>query len=274
MPEGFRRRRAAIAVALSLGLGALLAAQGLDLGAAPSPTDSAAIADLPSVGLWMLNGSGSIAHWLGEKVRGKTLQEPINVIIVDGVSRTETEAIARLEAACEKSEFEKRIGHSGGYQAYIGGMLFDQIPRDKLKAFSDGPFEFSNNHGRLFGPAPLKAGYLFTGAFSREHANIMTKTKHLFSSFNQARDAFARAMERSGYYEVAGFAALGSAIVDSTEFTTMDHDGVAVLLRALPVPIRPAPRPSPPEATPDAAPSGIPPPPAAPWSLYPGLPSR
>jgi hypothetical protein len=241
-------------VALAFAFSADLSAQSLDFDAAPRPTDSIALESLPRIGLWMLDGAGGVAHWLGESIKGRTLQEPINLVIVDSISKTKQEALARLVAACEKSEFEKRSGHSSGYSAYIGGELYSQIPSEKMTAYSDGPFEFSNNHGRLFGPAAWGSGFVFIGAFSREHTNLMTRVKHLFSSFTMARDAFARAMERSGHYEIAGFLPLGNAIVASTEFTTGDHDGVAILLMAVPtaaaakdkrapVPIEPAPEP-------------------------------
>ncbi len=243
---------AALAFAFSFDL----SAQSLDFDASPRPTDSIAVESLPRIGLWMIDGAGSVAHWLGESIKGRSIQEPINIVIVDTISKTKEEALARLVAACEKSEFEKRPGHSGGYSAYIGGELYSQIPSEKMTAYSDGPFEFSNNHGRLFGPAPWGSGFVFIGAFSREHTNLMTRVKHLFSSFTMARDAFARAMERSGHYEVAGFLPLGNAIVASAQFTTGDHDGVAILLLALPttaagkakpapLPLEPAPEPVP-----------------------------
>ncbi|MGO8692783.1 MAG: hypothetical protein ACLQMF_03830 [Rectinemataceae bacterium] len=229
------RRFAVAFTVLALALPLSAWAQSLDFDALPSPTDGVEIESLPKIGLWMINDAGSVAHWLGEKIEGRLIQEPINMIIVDELSQTEDEALARLNAACERSEFEKRPGHSIGYSAYIGDLRYSQIPRGKMSAYADAPFEFSNNHGRLFGPAPWASGFVFTGAFSREHTNLMTKVKHLFGSFTVARDAFARAMEKSGRYEISGFIPLGNAIIGSASFTTGDHDGVAILLRAIPI---------------------------------------
>ncbi|HUW42586.1 MAG TPA: hypothetical protein VMV90_16400 [Rectinemataceae bacterium] len=249
-----KRRRTALVLAISaLGLFSRLFAQGLDSAAAPRPTDSATPESLPSIGLWMINSSGVIAHWLGEKIEGRAIQEPINIIIVDSLSKDGEEAMARLTSACEKSEFEKRVGHSGGYSAYIDGEVYPQIPKEKMSAYSDGLFEFPNNHGRLFGPAPWGSGFVFIGAFSRERTNIVTRVMHLFTSFDQARDAFARAMARSGRYEIAGFVPLGNAIVGSSEYTTGDHDGIAVLLRAIPAPGKAAPAARKPVVEPSAA---------------------
>ena len=41
------------------------------------------ISNLPEFGKWMLDRSGSPAHWLGEIYDEKKLREPINVVLVD-----------------------------------------------------------------------------------------------------------------------------------------------------------------------------------------------
>jgi len=38
---------------------------------------------LPDLGKWMLDHTGSAAHWFGEIYNGKKLREPINVVILD-----------------------------------------------------------------------------------------------------------------------------------------------------------------------------------------------
>jgi hypothetical protein len=199
----------------------------------PSPSDTARPAGLPEIGKWMIAPGGGIASWLGWRYGSKELREPINVILFDGIAKTGDEAYARLEAAAGDVEFEMRIGHSTGYTALIGGIGFEQLPQGKGKAISDGPFELSNNHGRIFGPFRWKEGWLFTAAFSRESVDLATKVKHHFTSFNRARDAFAWALDEGGAYKVEGFVPLGNSILGSAELCTGDHDGLAVLLSAV-----------------------------------------
>jgi hypothetical protein len=194
--------------------------------------DVAIVQGLPPIGKWMIAPDGSIAHWLGAPYRGKTLLEPINILVFDSISQSGEEAYARLEAAAVKVEFEMRSGHSSGYSASLGGAVFEQLPSGKGKAISDGPFEFANNHGRIFGPLRWENGWLFSAAFSREFTEVTPKVRHFFASFDQARDAFAWALDRGGSYKVERFVPLDNAIVDSTEICTGDHDGLAVYLVA------------------------------------------
>jgi hypothetical protein len=202
----------------------------------PSPSDVVRPAypafELPELGEWMIAPDGRIASWLGYRYLGKELREPINVIVYDSFAKTEDEAYARLVAAAAVEEFEMRPGHSTGYAAHIGGMAFEQLPPGKGKAISDGPFELANNHGRIFGPFRWKEGWLFTAAFSREHTDVASKVMHHFRSFNQARDAFAWALDREGTYKVAGFVPLNNAVIGFPDIGTGDHDGLAVFLAA------------------------------------------
>jgi hypothetical protein len=140
--------------------------------AAPGARDVARPAGLPEIGKWMIAPDGNIASWLGWKFRAKELREPINVIVFDALAKTADEAYARLEAAAGDVEFEMRIGHSSGYTALIGGIGFEQLPQGNGKAISDGPFELSNNHGRIFGPYRWKEGWLFTAAFKIGRAHV------------------------------------------------------------------------------------------------------
>src|SRR5262245_15212368 len=43
----------------------------------------AASPGLPAIGKWMIDHSGTVAHWLGAHLEGKRLYEPINVILID-----------------------------------------------------------------------------------------------------------------------------------------------------------------------------------------------
>jgi hypothetical protein len=228
---GIRNALAPILLFLAL---ATAAGEAPRVPAPPDPADSASVAGLPAIGKWMIGVGGGIANWLGRPYRGRTLLEPINVIVYDPISKTEEEAYARLESAGVAVEFEMRDGHSTGYSARIGGAVFEQLPRGQGKAISDGPFEFANNHGRLFGPYRWAGGWLFTGAFSRETADLVTKVKHHYASFDQARDAFAWALDGGGRYEVSGFVPLGNALLGSPLLCSGDHDGLAAYLVAKP----------------------------------------
>lgn len=197
------------------------------------PTEKTAPPGFPAIGLWMLSRDGSVADWFGELYRGKRLLEPINVIIEDPIATSSAEAVARLLAACEKAGFPHRDGHSSGYSALIGNAVLPQFPPGAKGNFSDALFAFSNDHGRIFGPIEWKGAYIFTGAFSREGVDVVTKVKHPFLSFDRARDAFTQNMTSNGEYRVSDFVSLGNAILVDDAITTGDHDGVAVLLKAI-----------------------------------------
>ncbi len=219
-----------------LALSLLLAASASPLAAQASPkgepSEAASPAGLPAIGLWMLR-EGKVADWLGGPHLGKRLLEPINVIIVDPFAASAADAVARLSAACEKAEFELREGHSSGYSALIGGEVRRQSPPGTEESYSDAPFEVSNNHGRIFGPVAWMGSYVFTGAFSRESVDLVSKVKHQYESFDRARDAFTQKLSAKSDYRIASFVLLGSAILGDPALTTGDHDGMAVLLEAI-----------------------------------------
>jgi hypothetical protein len=153
---------------------------------------------------------------------------------VDSVARSADEARTRLLQACRAAGYRSREGHSGGYRGYLGGVLFHQLPTTAGHAFSNEPFELHNNHGRIFGPFPLKGGWLFIGALSREKFDPRTKTEHVFVSFNQAREDFARKLDEATGYKITGHVELANSLADDPALTTGDHDGRAVVLKAQP----------------------------------------
>ncbi len=183
-----------------------------------------------AIGKWMIGPDQHPARWLDEKYFGKTLREPINIIIVDERTSDLSEARNNLYAACKSAGFEARTGHSGGYAAFIAGKLYSQFPSEKNHAFSSAPFEFNNNHGRFFGPHFALEKTIFTAAFSREEIDPLDKVKHGYNSFNRARDSFAREMDRQTCFKIKKFVNLENVFIADPQITTGDHDGIAVLL--------------------------------------------
>jgi len=187
---------------------------------------------VPSIGKWMVAPSGQVANWLGQRVDGKEIYEPINVILFDPIAKTAVEAQDRLVAASTAANFLVRSGHSSGYGAIIDGSVYPELPWGPGNAFSDEPFVLSNNHGRIFGPHKLPGGWLFVGAFSREAIAPTQQVKHSYASLNRSRDAFAHRMVTGANYRITSFISLGNAILDQPARGTGDHDGIAILLEA------------------------------------------
>lgn len=184
----------------------------------------------PSIYPWMLTPDLVPAHWLGAKLNGKELVEPLNVIFVDRRSTGPEEARTALISALVKAGFPYRTGHSGGYYAFVDGRLQPQFPSGPNHAFSDEPFEFPNNHGRVFGPISVEGHFVFVAAFSRESVAPLDKVKHRYASFNRARDTVADCLEAKGEFTRKGFVELRNNLVADPLHCTGDHDGLAVLL--------------------------------------------
>jgi hypothetical protein len=189
---------------------------------------------LPAIGRWMLTAQSVPSDWLGEIYEGRNLREPINVIIVDEGASSVDDAKARLLAAAARAGYPIRFGHSTGYQGFIGGQLYAQLPQGRDDAFSNDIFEVSNNHGRIFGPHQFGQGYLFAGAFSREEIDPIRDPPHSYGSFNRARDDFTQRLDRSTDFKVSRFVDLGNALIGDPKLTTGDHDGIAVVVRVGP----------------------------------------
>lgn len=184
---------------------------------------------LPPINGWLLRQNGECATWLGIKYFGRTLREPINVVIVDPYATNPKQAIDRLILECEKAGYGVEYGHSSGYNGIIDGVTYSQIPHKKHVAFANHDFFRTNNHGRIMGPAPYEGGYMFIASFSEERPAFKGKLEHLFVSFNAARDDFARKMNTRTQYRFVGMYALGNVLATAAE-TTADHDGNAVIL--------------------------------------------
>jgi hypothetical protein len=191
-----------------------------------------AISDLPEFGKWMLDRSGSPAHWLGEIYDGKKLREPINVVLVDTHATSVEDAKARVVEASAKAGYTIRMGHSTGYRALIAGEPHEQLPTGWDDAFSNHLFEVTNNHGRIFGPFQQGSFYFFIGAFSREQVSLLHWPEHRYASFTKARDEYAASLDRQTGFKVAGFLEMQNSLIDDPSITTGDHDGRAVVLCA------------------------------------------
>jgi hypothetical protein len=198
----------------------------------PSPADVVQITGYPPIGKWMISPEMSYADWLGTIYEGKRLREPINVVIVDALATSYEETVLRLLSACKNAGFASRTGHSSGYYGWLGDRLYPQIPSEKHHALSDEPFELHNDHGRFFGPHFLDGRYILIGALSREKIALEPEPEHLFVSFKQARDRFARALVESVGFKLTTFLGLGNALFGESAVGTGDHDGVAVVLTA------------------------------------------
>lgn len=200
----------------------------------PRPTDVAHTV-YGDIGAWLLQPNGKIANYGGVRHGGKTVLEPVNVIILDPTSKSSAESAARLDAAMTRAGFPAQPIHSTGFSGIINGASYGQKPTGFLQAFSDNFFLLPNDHGRMFGAAPAAngAGYVWSGAFSTEQLNPANPFTHEYVSSETARAALARRLVASGAATVVGVVPLGNAYDDGT-LTTGDHDGYAVVLQLTP----------------------------------------
>ena len=183
------------------------------------------------IGRWLLTGREVPANWLGQKFQGKMMREPINVILVDEVAATPDAAVQYLLESCEAIGYLSRPGHSSDYRGQIGNVIYSQLPRQQNHAFSNAMYILPNNHGRIFGPHFFAGYYYFSGALSREAINLFAEVRHVYASFEMAKQDFAARMQASGRYFVVGAIAMENVFLPSESMTTGDHDGTAVLLR-------------------------------------------
>lgn len=199
--------------------------------AVPSPTDQFTT-EYGDIGKWMLQWNGEIADYGGLPYEGRTVLEPVNVIIVDQTSKTTLGAAWRLNAAMRRAGFPPRLIHSTGFRGYIDDQRYRQQPRGLLVGYSDDFFLLPNNHGRIFGPDPIEtsSGFVWSGAFSTEEL-VWTGLlpRHAYVSSNMARDALVADLVTRGRARLGGTVELANAYNTDTT-TTGDHDGFAVVV--------------------------------------------
>lgn len=199
--------------------------------AAPDPDDQADT-EYGEIGKWMLDSRGDIADYGGLPYEGRTVLEPVNVVIVDSTSRSALEATWRLNAAMRRAGFPPRLIHSTGFRGLIDSQLYRQQPRGLLVGYSDAFFLLPNNHGRIFGPDPVEtsSGYVWSGAFSTEEfVFYQGLPRHAYVSANEARDALAAKLVTSGRATLGAPVSLQNSYNTDT-VTTGDHDGYAAVL--------------------------------------------
>ncbi|MCK4527037.1 T9SS type A sorting domain-containing protein [candidate division WOR-3 bacterium] len=181
---------------------------------------------MPSIDKWMYDENYVVAHWLGEKLGGKTIWEPINIIFMDGFATSSSNSRSRMRTALSDAQFPHQGIHSDGYHGKMDGIWYNQEPTENDQAFSDGSAIFTNNHGRMFGPRKKEDVYYWIGAFSRESG-----TFHHYISFNTARNTLANNLNSYTSFKKGESKYLGNKYNTSTD-TTGDHDGYAILIAA------------------------------------------
>jgi hypothetical protein len=197
----------------------------------PSPGDTAHTV-YGDIGKWMLQSDGQISNWCGQQYGGRTLLEPINVLIVDPTSTSVAESTAKLNAELGQAGFPVQLGHSTGFSGVIDGQTYSQQPTGLIDAYADQFFLFPQDHARAFGPDPLEtsAGYVWTLAVSREIFGFYgLLPAHLYVSFKAGRDNLASKLVSAGG-TLVGFVALGNAY-DGVTVETGDSDGYAAVIR-------------------------------------------
>jgi hypothetical protein len=188
------------------------------------------ISNVGKVGQYQLNTDYTVANWLNAPYKGKTIQEPINLLIIDKVSNSSFQAINRLLQSTSAAGYEMRFGHSNNYKAYLGDSVFSQLPNESCCTFSDRFFIFPNNHGRIFGPYYKDGYYVFIAAFSKEGVGF-SWPYHTYESFVSARDNFAINLNKYTEYKIIDFIDMKNYIEEENKILSSgDHDGFAVIL--------------------------------------------
>lgn len=186
---------------------------------------------LPAINGWLYYKNNTFADWLGIKYHNKILREPINVIIIDSYSTSTSQAVKKLMKECKIVGYEEEYGHSSGYMGFIDNKSYYQIPNNRHMAFANKDFLLTNNHGRIIGPAFYNNRYIFIAGFSTEKPTIFKGIKHLFISFDKARDDFSLKLNESNVYKIIGSVDFANSI-NTESVTTADHDGKVIVLEA------------------------------------------
>lgn len=155
------------------------------------------------IGKWMINSDGTIANWLGQEQEGRTIHEPVNVVLVDRSSKTIEEARENLLNTLSRAGFPSLPLHSStGYNGILAGSVYAQYPGGARQVFSDGAFFSENNHARVFGPAPAElpdgSGYVWSASVSRETGSLDRRGMHQYVTFEGSEAALAQGLLDAG----------------------------------------------------------------------------
>jgi hypothetical protein len=194
------------------------------------PSDTICLNGLPPLGKWMFQGNKQRADWLGVEWRNKTLIEPVNIILIDSISSNPEQSEKLLIENLTEAGYTSRNLHSSGYLGYIGGIYYNQYPKENNHAFSNASAFVDNNHCRIFGPHFFNGAYFYTAALSRENVAPFSKVKHHFASFVRARDAFAYQLNKKSKFKIIKKVEMHNTIQNSAFESTGDHDGMALVL--------------------------------------------
>jgi hypothetical protein len=177
----------------------------------------------------LTSGGTEIANWGGQRHDGRSLYEPVNLILVDRSSTTAEQAAGKLNNAIARAGFPAQFGHSMGFSGRIGPTVYGQRPDTLFSAYRDANCLLApNNHGRVFGPARAAdgAGFVWSAAFSRERLDLYQGfPAHVYESFTVARDAVYTGLLATGARDL-GQLWLGNVLNEQT-VSTGDHDGYA-----------------------------------------------
>ncbi|RFS21764.1 hypothetical protein DVR12_13975 [Chitinophaga silvatica] len=181
---------------------------------------------IPSIGKWMYEKQDKPAQWLGFKLGGKTLFEPINIIIVDTLSTSVNDSRKLIIKQFSTAGFNMRPGHTSTYQGIMNNQYFPQLPDSSSNAaFSNYLWTFTNDHTRLFGPYFKDGIYIWIGAASRERG-----LSHDYITFKGAEKEYTEKLVKFAAVKKLGCFDLHNKQNNETD-TTGDHDGFAVVLQ-------------------------------------------
>ncbi|EHM17141.1 hypothetical protein MBOL_37270 [Mycobacteroides abscessus subsp. bolletii BD] len=196
------------------------------------PPTPAGTAETPygRIGKWMINSDGKIANWIGRPLDGRTLYEPVNVILVDRNSTTVEEARENLIATLGKAGFPNYLAHSStGYSGILGDSVYGQYPNGLMQVFSNGPFYVTNDHGRVFGPSPAAlpdgSGYLWSMSISRESGYLEGSPIHQYVTFEGAEADLTQGLRGVGVRQLPDVNL--DNVYNTSTITTGDNNGSA-----------------------------------------------
>lgn len=204
----------------------------LAIGCTTPPTEGTIpqkLADaMPQIGKWMYKDTigDHPAQWLGIPLGSKTLFEPINLIIVDTISNSESASRRLMEEKFKAAGFGARPGHTAAYRGKMDNRDYYQFPdTGSNKAFANYLWTFTSDHARLFGPYKKNNMFFWIGAASRERG-----LSHNYVTFKGATTEIAEKLTSFSAADNMGYYPLKNTQNNVTD-TTGDHDGFAVVLQ-------------------------------------------